>query len=190
MRVITKKYFLNKVGHDQLVKKYIPGISKPILGDGVNWEATCYFELESNKVFFLDYNLDSIFVPSRYEITEDEIKSENLITDDWDLTLISDKLSHNRNNLNKALDWSCQYNSTDDANVFSELLTLKNGTWKLENTRINETIIFSLKTSKLFSSEIYMYIGIDELSTYPYIIEEVRNKIHFLKKLIEWKVVI
>lgn len=190
MRIITKQYFLNNIKDNKLAKKYIPGISKLILNDGINWESVCYFELENNKVFFLDYNLDAIFVPTKYEITENEIKSENIITDDWALIHLSDKCSHNKNNLNKALDWSCQYNSTEDQDMFLKLLELQSGSWKLKNERINEDITFSLKIDKLFGSEVYLYIGIDELSIYPFKEEEVRNKIHFIKKLIEWKVVI
>lgn len=188
MRLITKQYFIDTIKSDKLIKIYIPEISKFILKDGTNWEAVCYFELENRKVFFLDYNLDAIFVPSKYEITENEIKSENLIIDDWDLIHISDKLSHTKNNLHKALDWSCQYSISDNSELFNKLLKLKNGSWKLENIRINETIVFSIKFDILFNSEIYLYIGIDELSIYPFKEEEVRDKIHFIKKLVEWKV--
>lgn len=187
MRIITKHYFLDNVKSDKLTKIYIPEISKFILKSETNWESVCYFELENGKVFFLDYNLDAIFVPSKYEITENEIKSENLIIDDWDLIHTSDKLSHTKNNLHKALDWSCQYYITDNE-LFSKLLELKNGSWKLENVRINETITFSIKTDIFFNNELYLYIGIDELSIYPFKEEEVRDKIHFIKKLIEWKV--
>lgn len=188
MKVITKQYFLDKVKSDKLKKKYIPGISVKILGDRrPNWESTCYFEL-SDKVFFLDYNLDSIFTPSSYEITEDELIFEKIDIKDWNLTHISDKPIHNKNNLHKALDWSCQYSIKEDKTLFERLLNIESGTWKLENTRINETLIFSIKIDVLFNSEIYLYIGIDELSIYPYVIEEVRNKIHFIKQIIEWKV--
>jgi len=187
MRIITKQYFLKNIKDNKLIKKYIPEISKSILKDGINWEASCYFELENNKVFFLDYNLDSIFMPIEYKIDEDEIKSENLIIDDWDLINISDKLNHNLNNLKKSLDWSSQYQSNTNTKLFSKLEKIKNGFWKLENKRINEVLTFSLKISKFFNSELYLYIGIDELSIYPFKEEEVRNKIHFIKKLIEWK---
>ena len=188
MRIITKQYFLDNIKSDKLVKKYIPGISKLILKNGINWESTCYFELESGKTFFLDYNLDAIFVPSKYEITEIEIKSEYLITDDWTLIHTSDKSSHSKNNLHKSLDWSCQYSIINNENLFRKLLDLESGSWKLENIRINEIITFSLKIDMLFNTEIYLYIGIDELSIYPFKEEEVRDKIHFIKKLIEWKV--
>ena len=186
MRIITKQYFLDKIKSDKLKKKYIPGISDKILGNGINWESVCYFELENSKVFFLDYNLESIFIPVSYDIEENEIK--NLNVDDWELTHISEKLSHNRNNLHKALDWSCQYSIKEDKPLFEKLLNIESGTWKLENNRINETMIFSLSIEMFFNSEIYLYIGIDEFSIYPFKIEEVRNKVHFIKQLIEWMI--
>jgi len=188
MRIITKQYFLNKIKSDKLKKKYIPGISNKIIKSGKNWEAVCYFELENNKVFFLDYNLDSIFIPTSYDIEEEEIKSEILNIDDWKLTRILDKLSHNKNNLHKSLDWDGQYSMEDDKPLFRKLLNIESGTWKLENNRINETIIFSLSIEVFFNSEIYLYIGIDEFSTYPYKVEEVKNKVHFIKQLIEWMI--
>jgi hypothetical protein len=189
MKLITEQYFLNNIKSNKLIKKYIPGISIKILKNVINWESICYFELDNGKMFFLDYNLDAIFFQSDYDISEIEIKiaQECLDLSDWNLVYISNKLSHNINNLRKSLDWDCHYYQSKDSELFDKLCKLKNGSWKLENNRINDTIIFSIKT-KTYFNELDLYIGIDELSIYPYIEEKIRNKIHFIKYLIEWMI--
>lgn len=195
MRLITREYFFNKLDTKELSKLYIESVSDKIyfeknicLSVMDKWESVCYFELNSGKVFILDYNLDSILYPSKYSITEEEVLSENLDLSDWSLIKISDKLSHSLNILH--MSYSNTLHRRDfDEELYKKFLKLEDGTWKLENKRINESIVFSIKLESLFKeSEMILYIGIDELGIYPMKEVEVRNKIYFITNLIKWRI--